>query len=340
MTEEYTPKNILITGGAGFIASHAVIHLVKKYPNYKIVNVDKLDYCSSLKNVEEIENCQNYKFYVANITDAHTMKKIFEMEHIDTVMHFAAQTHVDNSFGNSFQFTENNIMGTHVLLEVAKSCHIKRFIHVSTDEVYGETLKENASEEALLNPTNPYSASKAGAEFLAKSFYLSFKLPVIITRGNNVFGPHQFPEKLIPKFITLLDRNMKCPIHGEGKEKRSFIYVSDVVRAFDLILHKGTVGEIYNIGTHREISNLEVTKQLTQLFHKDFDQSVYYVENRCFNDKRYALDTSKLNSLGWKPEVNFEEGLQKTVDWYLAHRENWERTDEAIVPHPRFGAEK
>jgi len=259
-------KTIFVTGGAGFIASHVVIHLVKTYPECRIINVDKLDYCSSLKNLTEIENYPNYKFYIANIIDAHTIRRIFEIEKVDTVMHFAAQTHVDNSFGNSFQFTENNVMGTHVLLEVSKNAKVKRFIHVSTDEVYGETLENDATEKALLNPTNPYSASKAAAEMMVKSFYLSFGLPIIITRGNNVFGPHQFPEKLIPKFTTLLDRNQKCPIHGEGKEKRSYIYVSDVVRAFDIILRKGTIGEVYNIGTTREISNAEVTKKLTELF--------------------------------------------------------------------------
>ena len=337
---DYEPKVMMITGGAGFIASHVVTHFVKKYPQYRIINVDKLDYCSSLKNLEEIENAPNYKFYVADITEPHTMQKIFEMEKIDTILHFAAQTHVDNSFGNSFQFTKNNIYGTHVLLEVAKKNGIKRFIHVSTDEVYGQVIGEAATENSILNPTNPYSATKAGAEFIAKAFYQSFGLPLIITRGNNVFGPHQFPEKLIPKFITLLDRGQSCPIHGTGEERRSFIYVQDVVNAFDLILKKGKIGEIYNIGTTREISNNEVAHALLDVFNvpkEEQEKRIYHVENRCFNDQRYSLDVSKLENLGWKASTSFEEGLKKTVEWYLAHRNNWERTDEALVPHPRFG---
>ncbi|GAB1225478.1 hypothetical protein ENUP19_0253G0026 [Entamoeba nuttalli] len=340
MTEEYQPKVILITGGAGFIASHVVIHFVKHYPQCTIINVDKLDYCSSLKSLEEIQDAPNYKFYIADITDPHTMQKIFEIEHVDTVLHFAAQTHVDNSFGNSFQFTHNNIYGTHVLLEVSKANHIKRFIHVSTDEVYGQVIGNAATENSLLNPTNPYAATKAGAEFIARSFYQSFGLPLIITRGNNVFGPHQFPEKLIPKFITLLDRGKNCPIHGSGEEKRSFIYVQDVVNAFDIVLRKGIVGQIYNIGTTREISNNEVAHTLLDIFQipkEEQDSRIYHVENRCFNDQRYSLDVSKLEKLGWRATTSFEEGLKKTVEWYLGHRNNWERTDEALVPHPRFG---
>ncbi|ELP86785.1 DTDP-glucose 4,6-dehydratase, putative [Entamoeba invadens IP1] len=337
---DYEPQVILITGGAGFIASHVVVHFVTQYPQYRIVVVDKLDYCASLNNLNNVKGCPNFKFYIADITDAHTMQKIFEMEKVDTVMHFAAQTHVDNSFGNSFQFTHNNIMGTHVLLEVAKNAKVRRFIHVSTDEVYGQVIGNAATENSLLNPTNPYSATKAGAEFIARAFYQSFGLPLIITRGNNVFGPHQFPEKLIPKFITLLDRGLNCSIHGNGNEKRSFIYVDDVVNAFDLILRKGVVGQIYNIGTTREISNTEVTHDLLDIFGvpKDEQESrIYHVENRCFNDQRYSLDVSKLEKLGWKAETKFEDGLKKTVEWYLKNKKNWERTDEALVPHPRFG---
>ena len=314
MSQEYKPKNILLTGGCGFIGSHMVIHLVKLYPQYNIINIDKLDYCSSLKNLDEIKDYPNYKFYIADITDSHMIQKIFQIENIDTVIHFAAQTHVDNSFGNSFQFTHNNILGTHILLETAKINNIKRFIHVSTDEVYGETIDGKVSENSILNPTNPYSATKAGAEFIAKSYYKSFNLPLIITRGNNVFGPKQYPEKLIPKFITLLDKGLNCSIHGKGLEKRSFIYIDDVIRAFDIILHQGSIGEIYNIGVNEEISNIEVTHKLLDLFNVPTDEHenrIYYVENRCFNDQRYTLNTDKLNKLGWKPKITFEEGLKK-----------------------------
>lgn len=357
----FKPNKILITGGCGFIASNVLCKLVKKYPEVKFINVDKLDYCASLKNLKELETgdspemieyLSNYKFYLADITDFHAIDKIFEKELPDTIMHFAAHTHVDNSFGNSFHFTQNNIYGTHVLLEVAKKYNIKRFIHVSTDEVYGEFDGASASENSLLNPTNPYSASKAGAEFIARSYYKSFNLPLIITRGNNVYGPKQYPEKLIPKFITLLNKGLPCPIHGKGLEKRSFIYVDDVVNAFDVILHYGKIGEIYNIGTDEEISNIDVAKKLLELYGETEDK-LYYVENRCFNDLRYTLNTSKLNNLGWNVSVDFDEGLKRTIEWYdnvlsedASHpfklNENndgakyWENIDEAIVPHPRL----
>lgn len=372
----YEPTKIIVTGGCGFIASNLLCKLVKKYPDVKFVNVDKLDYCASLKNLKELEvdsgekicYVDNYKFYLADITDFHAIDKIFEKESPDTIIHFAAHTHVDNSFGNSFHFTQNNIYGTHVLLEVAKKYNIKRFIHVSTDEVYGEFDEESASENSLLNPTNPYSASKAGAEFIARSYYKSFNLPLIITRGNNVYGPKQYPEKLIPKFITLLNKGLPCPIHGKGLEKRSFIYVDDVVNAFDVILHYGKIGEIYNIGTNEEISNIDVAKKLLELYGNKLPEAspygfgedkLYYVENRCFNDLRYTLNTSKLGDLGWKVNVDFDEGLKRTIEWYdnvlsedakhpfklnekslttlrRSYAPHWENIDEAIVPHPRL----
>jgi len=222
MTEEQTnfePKNIFLTGGAGFIASHVVILLCKKYPQYNIVVYDVLDYCSCLENLSELESLPNFKFVKGDICSPDLVNHVFKAEEIDTVMHFAAQTHVDNSFGNSFAFTNANIYGTHVLLESAKNCPtIKRFIHVSTDEVYGEGEDFETApmeEEHVLEPTNPYAATKAGAEFLVKSYHRSFKLPCIITRGNNVYGPHQFPEKLIPKFTNQLLRNMPVTLHGD-----------------------------------------------------------------------------------------------------------------------------
>lgn len=336
---KYNPAKILITGGAGFIASNILVNFVKKYPEIKFINIDKLDYCASLKNLTEIENEKNYKFYLADITDFHTINKIFEIECPDVIIHFAAHTHVDNSFGNSFNFTHNNIYGTHVLLEVAKKYNIKRFIHVSTDEVYGEFDDESATENSILNPTNPYSASKAGAEFIAKSYYKSFNLPLIITRGNNVFGPKQYPEKLIPKFITLLNNNSACPIHGKGLEKRSFIYIDDVVNAFDIILHYGKIGEIYNIGTNEEISNIEVANKLLNLydiFGENRKNKIYHVENRCFNDQRYTLNTSKLKELGWTPKITFDEGLKRTIEWYTKNKNHWENINDAIIPHPRL----
>lgn len=336
----FTPSNILVTGGAGFIGSHVVKRLVKNYPQYKIVNFDCLDYCSCLKNLSDLKGYPNYKFVEGNICSSDFVRHILISENIDTIMHFAAQSHVDNSFGNSFAFTKVNIFGTHVLLEAAYRCGIKRFIHVSTDEVYGENDGEHHNEEMVLEPTNPYSATKAGAEFIAKSYLRSFKLPLIITRGNNVFGPHQYPEKLIPKFICRLQRGLPCCIHGNGENTRSFIFVEDVAKAFDLILHKGTVGEIYNIGINVEQSNLKVAKDILELFDlKDKEKDlIVFVEDRKYNDRRYAIDSSKLNRLGWLPETEWKDGLKKTIDWYRTNSENWGRTalETALRAHPNL----
>jgi len=317
-----------------------VIHLVQKYPAYQVWNIDKLDYCASTKNLASIENAPNYHFVKADILSADLINHLLRSEKIDTIMHFAAQSHVDNSFGNSIAFTKNNILGTHVLLECAKASNIKRFIHVSTDEVYGESsFKDGVGETTVLAPTNPYAASKAGAEHLVQSYYKSFKLPVIITRGNNVYGPHQFPEKIIPKFIGLLERGRSCCIHGTGRCKRSFIYVSDVVRAFDTILHKGTIGEIYNIGTSFEISTLEVAKKLLEEYGLSDQENKYieFVADRPFNDLRYSIDPSKLYALGWKEQIPWDQGVKQTIAWYKTYKfDNWENAELALKPHPHI----
>jgi len=340
-TEDYVPKNILVTGGAGFIASHIVIQLVKKFPQYKIVNFDKLDYCSSLHNLNEVKDKPNYKFIKGNILSADLLKYVFESEKIDTIIHAAAQTHVDNSFGNSFAFTENNVMGTHVLVETAKDHGIKRFIHVSTDEVYGSSYEDEPRhvEEDVLEPTNPYAATKAAAENIVKSYYRSFKLPVIITRGNNVFGPHQYPEKLVPKFVRRLLKGLPCCLHGDGSNSRHFIYVEDVARAFITILHKGQIGETYNIGCETEYTNLEVAEKLIKALKptlanpKDF---IEFVKDRPFNDVRYYISSDKLKSLGWKEEETFEDALQKTIAWYSKVSPDWwdVGTDSSLAAHP------
>ena len=276
------------------------------------------------------------------------MSYLLKEENIDTIFHFAASTHVDNSFGNSLQFSENNVLGTHVLLEAAKAYgKIIRFIHVSTDEVYGETSRGTSSDscpsaiagQTILQPTNPYAATKAGAEFLAMAYHKAFKLPVIITRSNNVYGPHQFPEKVIPKFTLLLMRGLPCPIHGSGEEKRNHIFVDDVIKAYDLILHQGQIGHIYNIGTPFEISNIQVAKDLIELFGlKDReDEFVTHVENRYFNDYRYTLNCDSLKLLGWAPTVPWKEGLKRTVEWYKQHDNHWDSIEGALVPHPRLG---
>ena len=343
----YSPGAILVTGGAGFIASHVCILLAKKYPAVTIVNYDCLDYCSCLENLSEIASLPNYKFIKGNICNPDMVLHVLKSEKIDTIMHFAAQTHVDNSFGNSFQFTKNNIYGTHVLLESAKLLgpQLTRFVHVSTDEVYGEGENMDSdpmSEEHVLEPTNPYAATKAGAEFLVKSYHRSFNLPVVITRGNNVYGPHQYPEKLVPKFINQLVRGRPVTLHGTGMNTRNFLHVSDVATAFDLILHKGKVGQIYNIGGKNELPNVQVAKDLIRVLGLTDREAelLTYVEDRKFNDLRYTISSDKLHALGWKEEISWEEGLRMTVEWYKEHTGRYGNIESALVAHPRQGLEK
>lgn len=339
MATPYTPKNILITGAAGFIASHVTNRIVRNYPDYKIVVLDKLDYCSNLKNLLPASSSPNFKFVKGDIASADLVNFLLVTENIDTIMHFAAQTHVDNSFGNSFEFTKNNIYGTHVLLEACKvTGQIKRFIHVSTDEVYGETDEDAVvgnHEASQLLPTNPYSATKAGAEMLVMAYGRSYGLPVITTRGNNVYGPNQFPEKLIPKFILLAMRGKPLPIHGDGSNVRSYLYCEDVSEAFEVILHRGEVGHVYNIGTKKERTVIDVAKDVCKLFNLEADKVIQFVDNRPFNDQRYFLDDQKLKSLGWSERTTWEEGLRKTMEWYVANSGYWGDVSGALLPHPR-----
>jgi len=340
---DFIPTNILLTGGAGFIASHVAILLAKKYPHYNVVVYDKLDYCSCLTNLDEVARLKNFKFVKGDICSPDLVSYVMTEEKIDTVMHFAAQTHVDNSFGNSFNFTESNIMGTHVLLESAKNHKgMKRFIHVSTDEVYGEgeSFETKAMEEEhVLEPTNPYAATKAGAEFLVKSYHRSFKLPCVITRGNNVYGPHQFPEKLIPKFTNQLLRGRKVTLHGDGSNTRNFLFVEDVARAFEVILHKAKPGQILNIGGENEMSNLDLAKKLISILgmtDKE-EELISFVPDRKFNDLRYTINSSKLHELGWTEEMTWDEGLKTTVEWYKKHSKRFGNIEDALVAHPRIG---
>ena len=323
---------------SGFIASHVAILLCQKYPDYNIVVYDKLDYCSCLANLGELQDLPNFKFVKGDICSPDLVSYVLKEEEIDTVMHFAAQTHVDNSFGNSFAFTHSNIYGTHVLLESAKCCPtIRRFIHVSTDEVYGEGEDFDTDpmlEDHVLEPTNPYAATKAGAEFLVKSYFRSFKLPVLITRGNNVYGPHQ----LVPKFTNQLLKGMPLTIHGDGSNTRNFLFVKDVANAFDCILHKGQVGHIYNIGGKNEISNLQFAKTLLKIFNRqdEEDKWITFVPDRKFNDLRYTINSTKLHELGWTELMSWEEGLMTTVEWYKKHTNRYGNIDSALVAHPRI----
>lgn len=311
--------NILLTGGAGFIGSHVARHLVHNYPYYKVVVFDKLDYCSDMKNLDSVKGYVNFKFIEGDIVDTNFVKHVIASEGIDVVMHFAAQTHVDNSFGNSLTFTKNNVYGTHSLLESVKhNKNLKRFIHVSTDEVYGETKGDVPfTESSILNPTNPYAATKAAAEMLVGSYAHSYGVPIIVTRGNNVYGPGQYPEKLIPKFIVAAIENKPMTVHGRGDAVRSYLYIDDAVEAFDTILHKGKVGEVYNIATRDEHSVVEIARSICEHFGKTTDECVEFVPDRPFNDRRYFIEDSRLRDLGWNPNVNFENGLNQTVNYYI-----------------------
>ncbi|XP_054793363.1 trifunctional UDP-glucose 4,6-dehydratase/UDP-4-keto-6-deoxy-D-glucose 3,5-epimerase/UDP-4-keto-L-rhamnose-reductase RHM1-like [Prosopis cineraria] len=341
MAATYEPKNILITGAAGFIASHVCNRLIRNHPDYNIVVLDKLDYCSNLKNLLPSRSSPNFKFIKGDIGSADIVNFILLSESIDTIMHFAAQTHVDNSFGNSFEFTKNNVYGTHVLLEACKKAtpQIKRFIHVSTDEVYGET-DENAvvgnHEASQLLPTNPYSATKAAAEMLVMAYGRSYGLPIITTRGNNVYGPNQFPEKLIPKFMLLAMKGEILPIHGDGSNVRSYLYCEDVAEAFEVVLHRGEVGHVYNIGTKKERRVIDVARDICKLFSLDPETHIRFVENRPFNDQRYYLDDQKLKSLGWFERTSWEEGLTRTMEWYVKNPNWWGDVSGALLPHPRM----
>lgn len=308
-------KNILITGGCGFIGSNFINYLHSIHPEYFIVNYDKIDYCS---NPEYVKSKNNYVLVKSDLNNTHIMMTTLNSYNIDTVIHFAAQSHVDNSFGNSIQFTIDNILGTHNLLECCRLYgKINRFIHISTDEVYGEVDIEHdgCTEKSLLNPTNPYAATKAAAEFLVRSYFYSYKLPVIITRSNNVMGPNQYKEKLIPCFISKLLNGEKCPIQGTGKTRRNFIYVDDVSRAVNIILDKGLINETYNIGSEYEYSVLDIHNYLYKALDikKPKEETLVYVEDRLFNDFRYKVDYTKLISLGWNIETTFEEAMNRTI---------------------------
>lgn len=313
--------NLLITGGCGFIGSNFINHIFYRNLEIKIINFDALYYCASKENVnEDIRKSDRYIFVEGNLVSEDLVNFVLTTYNIDTVIHFAAQSHVDNSFNGSLQYTKDNILGTHTLLECCRKYNkINKFIHVSTDEVYGESMLGGLkkTEETILCPTNPYASTKAGAELIAQSYYHSFKMPIIITRGNNVYGRNQYPEKLIPKFIKQLKENTKVTIQGSGDNLRSFLHVSDVCTAFELILTNGKIGEIYNIGSdeNTEYSVMQVAHLLIKLI-KDTDQSddwITYIEDRPFNDKRYFISNQKLKDIGWQIKIDFLNGIKELI---------------------------
>ena len=319
---------LLVTGGCGFIGSNFINSIMEKYNKINIINVDAMYYCANINNIERINReSERYKFIKGNVCSSNLLEHIFYEYNPTHIIHFAAQSHVQNSFEDALQYTQDNIVGTHTLLECYRKYsinnpnQIKKFIHVSTDEVYGESIidqnEKQKTENSILCPTNPYAATKAGAELIAQSYNHSFNLPIIITRGNNVYGPNQYPEKLIPKFIKQLKNNQPVTIQGDGKCLRSFLHASDAANAFITILEKGIIGEIYNIGSdeNMEFSVIEIAKLLIEKIQKtkDYNKWITYIEDRPFNDKRYFIDNYKLKSLGWKIKCSFDTEINKLV---------------------------
>jgi dTDP-glucose 4,6-dehydratase len=322
MVREARTLNILVTGGLGFIGSNFIRYMLGKYKMHRIINLDKQTYAGNPDNLKDIENNPNYSYMRGDICDPSVVDQL--MQKADQVVHFAAESHVDRSIEDASAFVRTNVQGTFALLESARKYNVSRFIHISTDEVYGSRERGSFKEKDILTPSSPYSSSKAGSDLLAQSYYLTHKLPVIITRCTNNFGPYQYPEKLMPLFITNLLENRKVPVYGTGKNVRDWIYVLDHCKAVDFVLHNGVPGEIYNIGGGAEKSNIEITKKIIEILGAD-EAMIEYVKDRPGHDFRYSLNCTKLRKLGWAPEYGFDEALESTVRWYVENKWWWKK---------------
>lgn len=311
---------LLVTGGAGFIGSCFIRYMLDKHPGYKIINLDALTYAGNIENLDDVKNNINYTFVHGNICDTKLVPQL--VNECDAVVNFAAESHVDRSITGPEIFIETNIKGTLNLLQSSKNAKIQRFLQISTDEVYGSLGKNGYFYETTpLAPNSPYSASKAGADMLVRAYFETYKMPVLNTRCSNNYGPYQYPEKLIPFFISQLLKGEKVPVYGDGLNVRDWLYVYDHCSAIDVVLHKGKPGEVYNIGGHNEKTNLEITKIILQAMGKD-ESYIKYVEDRLGHDKRYAIDNHKIQTqLGWAPSLTFEEGIKLTIDWYLKNQQ-------------------
>lgn len=313
---------ILVTGGAGFIGSNFIRYMLKKYVDIKIINLDKLTYAGNTENLKDVEKNKNYTFVRGDVRDRKIVNKL--VESIDAIVHFAAETHVDRSIINAGEFVSTDVLGTYALLEAARKAKTERFIHISTDEVYGTIEEGSFKESDKLEPRNPYSASKGGSDLLVRSYFVTHDLPVVITRSSNNFGPYQHPEKMIPRFITNAMGDIKIPLYGDGKNVREWLYVLDNCSAIDTVLKKGEVGEVYNIGSGAEKTNLEVTKLILKIMNKP-DSLIEFVKDRPGHDFRYSLDFAKIKNLGWVPKYDFNEAIKSTVKWYSENTGWWEK---------------
>ena len=332
-------KTILITGGAGFIGSHVVRLFVENYPEYKIVNLDSLTYAGNLENIKDIDKSPNYEFVKADIRDAEVINQLFDKYQFDGVLHLAAESHVDRSISDPMAFITTNIIGTVNLLNAARSIWKnsfdgKRFYHISTDEVYGSLGDEGFFlENTAYDPRSPYSASKASSDHLVRAYSHTYGLPVVLTNCSNNYGPNQFPEKLIPLAVNNMKNNKPIPIYGKGENIRDWLYVVDHARAIDLVYHKGVLGETYNIGGHNEWQNIDLIRKMCEIMDRKLDRKpgstaklISFVKDRAGHDMRYAIDASKIkDELGWVPSLQFEEGIEKTIDWYLANQQWMDR---------------
>lgn len=312
---------ILVTGGAGFMGSHFIKHILSKYPDYKVVNLDKLTYAGNLQNLKEVENKTNYRFVRGDIADKNLVLEL--TKEIDVIVNYAAETHVDRSIMDSYDFAQTDVLGSLNLLEVVNQNKVKRLVQISTDEVFGSIEKSSFTEKSPFEPNSPYSASKAGGDLLCRAYFETYKTPVIVTHSCNFYGPNQYPEKIIPLFITNIIEGKKVPLYGDGLNVREWIFTSDHCDAIDTILHKGEVGEVYNIGTGVEKNNKDLTDIILKLMSKD-DSFIEYVKDRPGHDRRYSLSHEKISKeLGWEPKTKFEDGIRETIDWYKNNTGWW-----------------
>ncbi|CAL8290799.1 unnamed protein product [Lota lota] len=331
-------QNVLVTGGSGFIGSHLVCSLLTRQPQWRILNLDILDYCCSPRSLASVQHEDNYSFIQGDVCDQRLVSHIFNTEDIDVVFHMAAKTHVETSFVCPSEFQRVNVEGTRVVLNAARQAPhaLRRFVYVSTDEVYGGSCLQVFDENSPLRPSNPYSATKAAAEYLVHSYWDEYKFPVIVTRSNNVYGPRQYPEKVIPRFVSLLQANKKCTIQGTIPKSRHFLYVDDVIEAFLLVLAKGAVGGVYNVGAGCEVPILQLARELVKMVQNVPDTQlnnwVEFVPDRPRVELRYPMSSEKLYQLGWRPRVPWSEGLSKTVQWYKSNPDFWPSESEDTGP--------